>query len=162
MAATSDTDAHSVIREKDNYQAQPQSSSEKSDDDATKESFGKVKFPVNIQEPNLSDDGASDSIKEVFDIEAIDPVLSKKMALVNKAIDEIGMTSFQWKMFFLNGFGYAVDSVSRLSSYTPFFKRAHCTNILTRHSFWLFANPLQIRLFNKNTDFPAPTFLEFH
>jgi hypothetical protein len=33
------------------------------------------------------------------------------MALVNKAIDDIGMTSLQWKMFFLNGFGYAVDSV---------------------------------------------------
>jgi hypothetical protein len=44
-------------------------------------------------------------------VEAIDPVLSKKMALVNKAMDEVGMTNFQWKMFFLNGFGYAVDSV---------------------------------------------------
>ncbi|KAF2103593.1 MFS general substrate transporter [Rhizodiscina lignyota] len=33
------------------------------------------------------------------------------MALVNKAIDDIGMTNFQWKLFFLNGFGYAVDSL---------------------------------------------------
>ncbi|EGR49360.1 uncharacterized protein TRIREDRAFT_3532 [Trichoderma reesei QM6a] len=33
------------------------------------------------------------------------------MALVNSAIDEIGMTEFQWKLFFLNGFGYAVDSL---------------------------------------------------
>ncbi|KAH8690477.1 major facilitator superfamily domain-containing protein [Talaromyces proteolyticus] len=33
------------------------------------------------------------------------------MTLVNAAIDRIGMTSFQWKLFFLNGFGYAVDSL---------------------------------------------------
>lgn len=50
--------------------------------------------------------------KELYDSTKIDPVLAKKMALVNDAIDEIGMTPFQWKLFFLNGFGYAVDSVS--------------------------------------------------
>ncbi|KAL2825518.1 MFS general substrate transporter [Aspergillus pseudoustus] len=33
------------------------------------------------------------------------------MALVNGAIDKIGMTPFQWKLFFLNGFGYSVDSL---------------------------------------------------
>ena len=49
---------------------------------------------------------------EVYDNEAIDPVLARKMALVNSAFDEIGMTPFQWKLFCLNGFGYAVDSVS--------------------------------------------------
>lgn len=49
--------------------------------------------------------------KEVFDQSAIDPVLARKMAIVNNAIDEIGMTPFQWKLFFLNGFGYAVDSL---------------------------------------------------
>jgi hypothetical protein len=56
--------------------------------------------------------GSSSSLKEVFDARPIDPVLAKKMALVNQAIDDIGMTTFQWKLFFLNGFGYAVDSVS--------------------------------------------------
>jgi hypothetical protein len=50
--------------------------------------------------------------KEIYDITAIDHILAKKMALINDAIDEIGMTPFQWKLFFLNGFGYAVDSVS--------------------------------------------------
>lgn len=59
-----------------------------------------------------SDDSSSDSVKEVFSVEGFDPVLAKKMALVNEAIDSIGMTAFQWKLFFLNGFGYAVDSVS--------------------------------------------------
>jgi hypothetical protein len=54
--------------------------------------------------------------KEVWDSTAVDPVLAKKMALINDGIDEIGMTPWQWKLFFLNGFGYAVDSVS--SCYT--------------------------------------------
>lgn len=61
------------------------------------------------------DEHAASSIdfqKEVFDATKIDPVLGKKMALINEAIEEIGMTPFQWKLFFLNGFGYAVDSVS--------------------------------------------------
>ena len=43
--------------------------------------------------------------KELYDNVAIDPVLAKKMALVNDAFDEIGMTPWQWKLFCLNGFG---------------------------------------------------------
>lgn len=50
--------------------------------------------------------------KDVLDTSIIDPVLTRKMELVNAAIDKIGMTPFQWKLFVLNGFGYAVDSVS--------------------------------------------------
>ncbi|KAL4933745.1 MFS transporter [Aspergillus undulatus] len=45
------------------------------------------------------------------ELAAVDEVLVRKMALVNGAIDEIGMSPFQWKLFFLNGFGYAVDSL---------------------------------------------------
>ncbi|KAF2772967.1 MFS general substrate transporter [Teratosphaeria nubilosa] len=33
------------------------------------------------------------------------------MSLLNTAIDEIGMTPWQWTLFLLNGFGYAVDSL---------------------------------------------------
>jgi hypothetical protein len=44
--------------------------------------------------PSTSDDSSSDQVKEVFDLEAIDPVLSRKMALINKAIDEIGLLRF--------------------------------------------------------------------
>lgn len=55
---------------------------------------------------------AAHSSKDVFDSTGVDPVLTKKMALVNAAIDEIGMTPWHWNLFFLNGFGYAVDSVS--------------------------------------------------
>ena len=64
------------------------------------------------QSPRYDSDGtSSDSVKEVFSVDRIDPVLQRKMALVNESIDSIGMTGFQWKMFVLNGFGYAVDSV---------------------------------------------------
>ena len=64
---------------------------------------------------STEDEGASledvDLGKEVFDSSAIDPVLAKKMALINSSIDEIGMTPWHWRVFCLNGFGYAVDSV---------------------------------------------------
>jgi hypothetical protein len=59
----------------------------------------------------LSDEDSIDLRKEIYDTSAIDPVLTKKMVLTNNAIDEIGMTPWQWKLFCLNGFGYAVDSV---------------------------------------------------
>lgn len=48
---------------------------------------------------------------DLLALEDVDPVLNKKMHLVNNAIDEIGMTGYQWKLFVLNGFGYAVDSL---------------------------------------------------
>lgn len=57
-------------------------------------------------------DPSIDLHNELIDTSKVDDVLARKMALVNAAIDEIGMTPFQWKLFFLNGFGYAVDSVS--------------------------------------------------
>ncbi|KAF7975460.1 hypothetical protein HWV62_9479 [Athelia sp. TMB] len=41
----------------------------------------------------------------------IDPALNAKMFIVNNAIDEIGWTNYHWKLFVLNGFGYAVDSL---------------------------------------------------
>ncbi|KAJ5019821.1 MFS siderochrome iron transporter 1 [Colletotrichum sp. SAR 10_99] len=62
--------------------------------------------------------GAEDiSISSGMDIlenEGEDPVLAKKMHLVNDANDEIGWTPFHWKLFMLNGFGYAVDSLIAL------------------------------------------------
>ena len=74
-------------------------------------------FSSEVDEHAGSSDSSIDLQKEVFDATKIDPVLAKKMALVNEAIEEIGMTSFQWKLFFLNGFGYAVDSVSSKSQF---------------------------------------------
>ncbi|KAL6243737.1 hypothetical protein RBB50_009170 [Rhinocladiella similis] len=73
-----------------------------------------VKAPGADENDLNSSEQDKDSIdlrKEIYDTSAIDPVLAKKMALTNNAIDEIGMTAWQWKLFCLNGFGYAVDSL---------------------------------------------------
>ncbi|KAJ5153543.1 uncharacterized protein N7482_010021 [Penicillium canariense] len=43
--------------------------------------------------------------------EHVDEVLTAKMILINDTIDEIGFTPHHWKLFCLNGFGYAVDSL---------------------------------------------------
>lgn len=59
-----------------------------------------------------SDEDSIDLNKEIYDSTAIGPVLAKRMALANSAIDEIGMTGFQWNLFYRNGFGCAVDSGS--------------------------------------------------
>ncbi|KAL5402263.1 hypothetical protein PMIN03_010811 [Paraphaeosphaeria minitans] len=48
---------------------------------------------------------------DILSQEHLDPVLNAKMQLVNDTIDEIGFTMYQWKLFVLNGFGYAVDSL---------------------------------------------------
>ncbi|OJJ05498.1 hypothetical protein ASPVEDRAFT_31873 [Aspergillus versicolor CBS 583.65] len=58
---------------------------------------------------NVPDTANSTGLQK--ELASLDQVLVRKMALVNGAIDEIGMTRFQWKLFFLNGFGYAVDSL---------------------------------------------------
>lgn len=42
---------------------------------------------------------------DVLGLEHTDPVLNAKMHLVNDAIDEIGFTIYQAKLFCLNGFG---------------------------------------------------------
>ncbi|KAL2149779.1 hypothetical protein VTH82DRAFT_8431 [Thermothelomyces myriococcoides] len=53
----------------------------------------------------------SDKEKDLLAQHAEDPALSKKMCLVNNAIIELGWTPYHTKLFFLNGFGYAVDSL---------------------------------------------------
>ncbi|KAL4895475.1 major facilitator superfamily domain-containing protein [Aspergillus ambiguus] len=42
---------------------------------------------------------------------ATDPVLNRKMHLVNNALDHIGWTPYHWKLFFLSGMGYGVDAL---------------------------------------------------
>ena len=68
-----------------------------------------------LSTPLLTADSTGGDSKElsrdfISDIEA-DETVARKMQLVNNAIDEIGFTSYQMKLFFLNGFGYAVDSL---------------------------------------------------
>jgi hypothetical protein len=68
-----------------------------------------------------------------------DEALARKMQYVNDAIDEIGFTSYQLKLFFLNGFGYAVDSLLILLNaltqrqvalqYQPFVSKAQTISV---------------------------------
>lgn len=106
MAAISDIDPYNCLHEKSNHDIQS-SSSDKSDVVGNEQDA----IPAKVKESDTFDEASSSSIDEVFDVKSFDPVLARKMALVNTAIDEMGMTSFQWKLLFLNGFGYAVDSV---------------------------------------------------
>jgi hypothetical protein len=48
---------------------------------------------------------------DLLSLEHTDPVINAKMHLVNNAIDEIGFTPYHAKLFCLNGFGYATDSL---------------------------------------------------
>ena len=41
----------------------------------------------------------------------IDLVYERKAAIMNQALIDIGMESFQWKIFLLTGFGWFVDNV---------------------------------------------------
>jgi hypothetical protein len=59
----------------------------------------------------IADDDVSVGKGDILQLESTDPVLNAKMHLVNNAIDEIGFSRYQWKLFVLNGFGYAVDSL---------------------------------------------------
>ncbi|KAL2821173.1 major facilitator superfamily domain-containing protein [Aspergillus granulosus] len=68
-------------------------------------------FTKNIDAPGTAPTTLTVATGLQKELIAVDEVLARKMALVNGAIDEIGMTPFQWKLFFLNGFGYAVDSL---------------------------------------------------
>ncbi|KAJ4153340.1 hypothetical protein LMH87_009830 [Akanthomyces muscarius] len=64
------------------------------------------------EDGHASDDlGSIHSGEDILGMQDMDPALNKKMHLVNNAIDEIGWTNYHLKLFFLNGFGYCVDSM---------------------------------------------------
>jgi hypothetical protein len=79
---------------------------------------------------------------DLLDLESVDPILNAKMRLVNDAIDEIGFTGYQAKLFVLNGFGY-VGAVLRCER-----KRIwHCGRRKTRKRTW--------RLWTRSADLVA-------
>ena len=41
-----------------------------------------------------------------------DEVYEKKIAIMNEALIDLGMGSFQWKIFAMTGFGWFADNVS--------------------------------------------------
>ncbi|KAK3386630.1 major facilitator superfamily domain-containing protein [Podospora didyma] len=58
-----------------------------------------------------SSDSGSLKGEDILGLQDLDPVMNRKMHLVNNAIDQLGWTPYHTKLFFLNGFGYAVDSL---------------------------------------------------
>ncbi|KAF7530959.1 hypothetical protein G7054_g9324 [Neopestalotiopsis clavispora] len=58
-----------------------------------------------------SADVSTGQSEDLLGLQDLDTALNMKMHLVNDAIDEIGWTPYHWKLFALNGFGYAVDSL---------------------------------------------------
>ncbi|KAF5607986.1 synaptic vesicle transporter SV2 [Fusarium pseudoanthophilum] len=74
-----------------------------------------VKKSQDIEEQNGPNYGSVDvkvgTQQDLLDLQDLDPAFNQKMRLVNDAIDEIGWTPYHLKLFFLNGFGYAVDSM---------------------------------------------------
>jgi hypothetical protein len=62
-----------------------------------------------IQPSDSDSDISADG--NLFGVVTDDIVLYKTQTLIQKALDEIGMTRFHWKLFLLNGFGYAADSL---------------------------------------------------
>lgn len=102
------------------------------------------------KEYGIADSDGASSRHELFATNDDDEALSAKMTLVNSAIDEIGFTKYQLKLFFLNGFGYAVDSLLLLLSsivqpyiaqqYNPSFSKGQTfalyVGMLTGAMFW--------------------------
>lgn len=41
----------------------------------------------------------------------VDEVYERKVAIMNQALIDLGMGSFQWKIFAMTGFGWFVDNV---------------------------------------------------
>ncbi|KAK0643144.1 major facilitator superfamily domain-containing protein [Cercophora newfieldiana] len=73
-----------------------------------------------LKDVELSAEGSSHRLASVcYDPSAEDilalqhpgDTMTRKMHVVNDAIDQIGWTPYHTKLFFLNGFGYAVDSL---------------------------------------------------
>ncbi|KAH7346819.1 major facilitator superfamily domain-containing protein [Rhexocercosporidium sp. MPI-PUGE-AT-0058] len=73
--------------------------------------YSKGEKKVALGEPYAVPDAASyGTAEDLLGSQGVDPALDAKMHIVNNAIDEIGWTPYHWKLFVLNGFGYAVDS----------------------------------------------------
>lgn len=89
-----------------------------------------------LTDAQAAEGSSSDSDEDVLAKQGLDPTLGMKMHLVNNAIDEIGWTSYHWKLFGLNGFGYAVDSLVLLlqgiiatQAYTEFGARGYARGL---------------------------------
>ncbi|KAJ5761747.1 membrane transporter [Penicillium nucicola] len=67
--------------------------------------------PEARREDEPTKDSSSIGQGDVISLDQVDLALAAKMNLVNDTIDTIGFTRYHAKLFFLNGFGYGVDSL---------------------------------------------------
>ncbi|KGO46695.1 Major facilitator superfamily domain, general substrate transporter [Penicillium expansum] len=77
-----------------------------------------------------------DQNEELIDTREIDLALTRKMALANAAINEVGMTPFHWKLFFLNGFGYGADTFGNPSKHITGISMASQVGLLVGAAVW--------------------------
>jgi hypothetical protein len=92
--------------------------------DATKRSVHDVdalKVPITEMRSNSSEcdgkvDLAESHDKHGIDMHAVpagmDEAYERKVAIMNQALVDLGMGSFQWRVFAMTGFGWFVDNVS--------------------------------------------------
>ena len=45
--------------------------------------------------------------------EGINPAFMAKVAVLNKAMNELGMGRYQWELFFTSGFGWMADNICK-------------------------------------------------
>lgn len=56
--------------------------------------------------------GKSHNINTADVLPGSDVAYEKKISILNEALISLGMNSFQWKIFFMTGFGWFVDNAS--------------------------------------------------
>lgn len=100
----------------------------------------KTSPPAHLEPTQSRIDDANDvhSVQkgDLLDLESVDPVLNAKMRLVNDAIDEIGFTGYQAKLFVLNGFGYVAAVLWSFRTWQCWWRR-RMRNIVRRLRTWL-------------------------
>ena len=69
---------------------------------------GDDKDAISVDHNSVYEDMSSGN--DMYELEANDLILARKMKLINDAIDEIGFTPYHLKLFFLSGMGYATDT----------------------------------------------------
>ncbi|CAK7898107.1 hypothetical protein CAAN1_22S01794 [[Candida] anglica] len=70
----------------------------------------KITVVASSQGSNLSSSHVEGQYSDMADLQGSDVALAAKIKLINDAIDEIGFTPYHFKLFLLNGMGYATDS----------------------------------------------------
>jgi hypothetical protein len=69
--------------------------------------------------------------------EGINPAFMAKVAVLNKAMNELGMGRYQWELFFTSGFGWMADNICKQDSRSGIrilLKRRRAPGHLDRHA----------------------------